>query len=575
MFVLVAGLGAALPVIASTARALADGWMPIGDQGIIATRAYDVFTAHMPLLGQYSEASTVTGQPTYSPGPLLYWLLAVPAHLGTAAPLTITMALVNVACIVGAVALARRRGGDALAAVTAVAIALLCISLSSESLHGIFNPSAALFPFLLLFPLCWSLACGELRLLPLTVLVASFAVQCQLGYLPPVAGLFLVGVVGLVLARRRQATGSMARWVGAALVVALVCWSAPLGQQLFDHPGNLGVIAHEATAHQPSQGTARAARALERAIGVPPRFLRTPSATAGRLSGVSGGDYGDTRLTDLWTVPGTLAQVSSAVVIVSLALAALLGWRRRRWDVAAAAALALMLCATLAALVAKTPIKATNTLGYMLWWGSIAGMWVWVVLGWSAVSLAARRLPHFGPRLRTAAVPAGALLALLAGTSVAAAGHPDTHAPSYPATRALAAGLDRALAPGTSVRLAQRGGPAVAIEPTIRFTLRRHGVRALGHYASRRPGAWYEQRGRSFRYIASVNGDRPPPYAPAHVVARTGFTDSRGAHRLTATVSPASATKTAGCGRSPRRPATRTCRARRTHRATRARAPSA
>ena len=63
---------------------------------------------------------------------------------------------------------------------TAAAIGLMCQSLSSESLHDVWNPAAGLFPFLLLCFLCWSLACGEHRLLPLTVLVASFVTQTHL-----------------------------------------------------------------------------------------------------------------------------------------------------------------------------------------------------------------------------------------------------------------------------------------------------------------------------------------------------------------------------------------------------------
>ncbi|MEA2421693.1 MAG: hypothetical protein QOF55_792, partial [Thermoleophilaceae bacterium] len=49
-----AGLVAALPVILSTAHSLAVGWTPVGDDAVIAARSYDVFTAHPPLLGQYS-----------------------------------------------------------------------------------------------------------------------------------------------------------------------------------------------------------------------------------------------------------------------------------------------------------------------------------------------------------------------------------------------------------------------------------------------------------------------------------------------------------------------------------------
>jgi hypothetical protein len=81
----------------------------------------------------------------------------------------------------------------------------------------------------------------------------------------------------------------------------------------------------------------------------------------------------------------------------------------------------------------------------------------------------------------------------------------------------------------------------VAIAPPIRYTLRHHGVRALGHYANRRPGAWYELDGRPLQHIVSVNGDAPARFRPATVVADVVLTDSRGPHRLTATVSPPSA----------------------------------
>ena len=80
------------------------------------------------------------------------------------------MGIVNTLAIIGAVALARRRGGLVLMFAAAIAIALLCQSLPSESLHDIWNPAAGLFPFLLLIFLGWSVACGDVGLLPLTAL---------------------------------------------------------------------------------------------------------------------------------------------------------------------------------------------------------------------------------------------------------------------------------------------------------------------------------------------------------------------------------------------------------------------
>src|SRR2546429_8831648 len=113
--------------------------------------------------------------------------------------MTLTMGAVNSLAIVGAVALARRRGGVILMFATALAIALMCQSLAAETFHDIWNPSAALFPFTLLIFLCWSLACGEYRLLPLTALVASFVLQANLTYLPPTVGLLAVRLGGLAL----------------------------------------------------------------------------------------------------------------------------------------------------------------------------------------------------------------------------------------------------------------------------------------------------------------------------------------------------------------------------------------
>src|SRR5579871_5153714 len=56
---LAAGAAASLAIVASTVRAIHAGWVPAGDDGIIATRGWDVLTAHTPLVGQYSEAGPV------------------------------------------------------------------------------------------------------------------------------------------------------------------------------------------------------------------------------------------------------------------------------------------------------------------------------------------------------------------------------------------------------------------------------------------------------------------------------------------------------------------------------------
>ena len=180
-----AGVAASIPVIVSTVHGVQAGWEPDGDDGIILTRALDVFTSHSPLIGQYSEAGDVTGQIVHSAGPMLYWLLAIPVRLGGPASAAIAMGVLNCACIVICVVLARRRGGILLMVATAVAIAAMCQSLAGEVFHDVWNPSAAMFPFLALIFLSWSVAAGDYRLLPAVALFASFVVQTHLTYLAP------------------------------------------------------------------------------------------------------------------------------------------------------------------------------------------------------------------------------------------------------------------------------------------------------------------------------------------------------------------------------------------------------
>src|SRR5947209_3991605 len=309
-----AGLGASLPIVLSTLRALRDGWVPFGDQAVIATRAYDVFSAHAPLVGQYSSSSHVAHHTTYSLGPLLYWLLAPVAHLGPPGAIALTMGAVNVACVVATVALARRRGGVALMLATAFAVAVMCRSLIPETLHDPWNPSAAVVPFALLIFLCWSVACGEHRLLPVTVLTASYVAQCHLAYLLPAVGMLLVAVVAARRFRRHW------RWWVAALAVAAACWMPPLIDEISHHPGNITVVLRAGTASQPTVGWTDGWHAVVRTFGVPPWWATTPTSPWDRLAEVQ-------------RPAGTLATASAVAVLAGLVAALGIGLWRRRADI--------------------------------------------------------------------------------------------------------------------------------------------------------------------------------------------------------------------------------------------------
>jgi hypothetical protein len=393
---------ATVPVLVATARAVAGGWMPSSDAGVIAVRAFDVLSDHPPLVGQYTQTSPLIGEPTYSLGPLLYWLLAVPAHIAPAA-LVVTMGAVSAACVAGSVLLAERRGGPGLAVVVAGALIVACRSLPVEVPYEIWNAWSGVFPFTLLLFVAWSVACGDRALLPLLALTASFIAQAHLTYVVPALLVVAVAVVGLMRWRRRQADPGVRRWAIAAVAVALVCWSAPIVDQLTREPGNLGQVLRLATDDRQTAGLESGLVTTARTIGIPPWWARSARGHPDRVLEV-------TRVPVLMGV--------TAVLVVGGLLAALFGGvRRRQLDVAAAAALALALCLSVTLVSAGIPLGTLGftAVGYVLVWTSPAGMWVWLTLVWSAWRLlrpqgAAVRLPR--PALAWGALGAATALAV-------------------------------------------------------------------------------------------------------------------------------------------------------------------
>jgi hypothetical protein len=409
--VLATGLAAGLPIVVATVRAVVEGWAPLGDDALIAVRSYEVLTAHPPLLGMPSTGPTgVLDEQTFHLGPLLFWLLAVPAHFLGPSSVAVTAGLLNLACVMGSVGLAQRRGGRPLMFATAIALPVMLASLPAENYSDVWNPAVAVLPFTLLLFLAWSLACGDYRLLPLTVLVASFVVQCHLIFLVPALGAVTVGLAGLILLRPRPSRQRVRGWVVAAVMVGLACWSGPLIDQAFNRPGNLVQLARAAQSDDATLGPGIGARAVVRATGVPPWWLRPPRGALQRIA-------------DLDTSPGPLAIASSLAVVAGLLAVAVAGWRRRRRDLLAAGTLGLAVCVAIALATASVPSASYASTGYGLWWASAAGMWVWLALGWSAAVLVAQARPAPAPR------PALALAAALgasaaAGIAVAVAADP-------------------------------------------------------------------------------------------------------------------------------------------------------
>jgi hypothetical protein len=504
---LASGLLAALPVILSTAHSLAVGWTPVGDDAVIATRSYDVLSNHPPLVGQYSQASAVLGEASYSLGPMLYWLLAAPARLGPAA-MTLTMGAINTAASFGAVALARRRGGTALMILTAVVLAMMSTSIVGYLYSDVWNPAAGLLPFTFLIFLAWSIGCGDVRLLPLAAIVASFVVQCHLTFVLPSAGILIVAIAGLASARIRPSR----RTLIATAVALLVCWTGPLVYEVAHRPGNVEALVRTAFSGQPTLGFDSGVRAVVRTVGAPPWWLSSPSGE-------------DDRLGDIVRAPSTASIVSAAAALAALAALLATAVRRGRRDVALAAAIALVLCLAIGLVAGGNPTKGllVLSLGYTLWWGTAAGSWAWLTLATGAVVLFAE------DRARRVARPAvvgvvGAIAAAVAiGRLVDAGPGVDLKRPHFRPMRVLAARLENALPAGRSILVTATdlgfADPRYDYEMGSVYVLRRDGRRVVTARTDALGGAYDPLRWPP-EYTVRLQREGAAPSARAQVLLR-------------------------------------------------------
>lgn len=232
---------AAWPAVATGLSALHIDWHPSGDWGLLAMRIEDVGHA-TPLLGPYSRFGW------NHPGPLLYWVLAVPYHLlgWKAHSMLAATALVNATALGGSVALAWRRGGLPLATLTTTLLCLLTRSMGPELLRDPWNPYITLLPLALFLLLCWSGVEGDRWAWPIAIAVGSFIVQSHVGYA------IIIVVVALTAAvmcwrdrrvvpilppdpRRRRAL------LIITTIVTVICWAPVVIDQLFG-TGNLRAI---------------------------------------------------------------------------------------------------------------------------------------------------------------------------------------------------------------------------------------------------------------------------------------------------------------------------------------------
>jgi hypothetical protein len=356
-----ATLVAALPIAVAGVRGTVRGWVPTGDDGYSAVRAWDVLSTHLPLLGTWSSASTYTGHEINHPGPLQFDLLAVPVRLlGHDAGTSLGITAINAVSVVLVGWLLARRLGPATAALAMGLSALLSWSMGSEMLYDPWSQHAPLLPFALFLVAAWCALARDTIALPVLVVAGAYAFQTHLSYSLLVPGITML-VLAVLLARRQF------RRVALTGAVGLLVWAQPLAEQLTGGgEGNIAGLLRSADHGMRTPGWGKAIRAFGGTIAVPPMWL-PPS-----FGSPSFDLRGDGRPTGL----------AAGALVVLVAALATLGWRafRRGSEAVAAgtaAALAGLALGFVTTLRMPLPLGMVPTYSRFMW---PLGMVAWLAL---------------------------------------------------------------------------------------------------------------------------------------------------------------------------------------------------
>jgi hypothetical protein len=346
----------AAPVVAAGVTALSHRWMPAGDWAILELRVTDVGNAHTPLVGPYSRFGW------NHPGPLLFWVLAVPYRLlgGSPTALLLGAAAINAGAVTGMLVFAWRHGRMALLAPTAVAMAIVVHSIGGELLRNPWNPWVTVLPFGLLVLAAWAATEGDTPALYVTVLVGAFEAQSHIGFAAVVVVLTAGAGAGWWWRRRES------RPLVVAALILLACW-APVVLDALTGQGNVGDIlsffAGGAESAGPSDAFGLVAREL--AWGGPWRGALEPITADGSVEG---------------------SAVSTLITpVAAMAASALVAWFAGARQ--AVRLQAFVAATTVVGIVSVSRISGSRYDYLVRWLWPLAGLW-WASIGFAVISVA-------------------------------------------------------------------------------------------------------------------------------------------------------------------------------------------
>lgn len=242
----VATLGVALlvllPGLVALASVASEHWYPAGDMAQAELHMRGFFS-HPPLVGAAGRIQSDSGVQGSHPGPAL-WVAMYPVYLllgRSSFGLMAAVWSVHVAATWLALWMLARRS-VLLMGTFAVAIAVVVRASGPGFTLEPWNPWLAVLPFAAMLVAAWLALDEHPAWVALAVGLASYCVQCHVGYLP-VTGAACAWTVGVLLVRAVRRGDRRVWWaLLAAAGVTMLVWLPPIVDQLRREPGNLSIL---------------------------------------------------------------------------------------------------------------------------------------------------------------------------------------------------------------------------------------------------------------------------------------------------------------------------------------------
>jgi hypothetical protein len=401
------GLLAGLPLLVAIVAFRWRPWFPVLDMAMTEFRVRDVGTRRTPLIGLPGRIGNFPDQGSH-PGPASFWLVAPFYRLGGSGAwgMQLGMVMVNVAALVGIVAVLFRRAGTRGAVVGLAIGAVLVRGYGISVLSHPWNPYFPLLIWVLVLLAAWSVACGDRMLAVVVVIGASICAQIHVPYLPlaVAAVVFTLAWLAVSAARSDAATRRLdLRALAWATGAGAVMWVPPLVDQIRRDPGNIRMLLdHFATPGEDPIGVGAGIRVFI-------RHVDAPAAFAGLL-------WRSDRFVELSSRPDG-ALVGGLLTLAVFALSIVFAWRRRLGSLLRLQAVVLLALAI--GLLSMTRIFGKVWYYLTLWaWGTLTVLvlavvwaaWEW----WRTSDLSA----SFGSGRDMRVVPVGAAAVALVITAL-------------------------------------------------------------------------------------------------------------------------------------------------------------